>query len=236
MRARAKRNGYKNGTKYGSLESQVNYDPRFKGLLKTPAAMDATADNLRSKGVSGTSGTLAQEIASGYVEKRGLILPTPTAIEGEKYTNTYNPDSQMGQSLSAMAGSGLLPTPTARDFKNPSSPDGERIARKEEQGWTIELSDLAAMGILPTPTTRDYQPPVNPEFMVRKNGMTRNDQLACIPTMLGLKERGGITFRLSPQYTEEMMGFPLGWTELPFLSSDGEPKHSKATATPSSRK
>ena len=144
MRARAERNGYKNGTKYGSLESQVNYDPRFSALL-----------------------------------------PTPTAIEGTKYTNTFNPDSQMGQSLSAMAGSGmlptpqtsdcqepltpeqkqkyvekwakkgivpsaayqlrqqavegLLPTPTARDFKNPSSPDGERIARKKEQGWTIEL-------------------------------------------------------------------------------------------------
>lgn len=39
------------------------------------------------------------------------LLPTPTAIEGEKYTNTYNPKSQMGKSLSAMAGSGLLPTP-----------------------------------------------------------------------------------------------------------------------------
>jgi hypothetical protein len=190
MRERARRKGYRNGTKYNSLSSQLMHDPRCKELL-----------------------------------------PTPTAIEGEKYTNTFNPDSQMGQSLSAMAGSGLLPTPTARDEKNPSSPDGERIARKKKQGWTIELSDLAAMKVLPTPTHRDYQPPVNPEFMTRKNGMTRDDQLACLPMMLGLKDRGGITFRLSPLFTQEMMGFPLGWTELPFLLGNGEQKHSKPTET-----
>lgn len=41
------------------------------------------------------------------------LLPTPTASEGEKWTNTWNPNSQMGQSLSAMAGSGMLPTPRA---------------------------------------------------------------------------------------------------------------------------
>ena len=190
---------------------------RFKGLLKTPAAMDATSDNLRSKGVSGTSGTLAQEIASGYVKKRGFILPTPMAAEAEKYTNTFKEGSTMGQSLSAMAGSGMLPTPTARDYKNPSSPEGTRIARKKSEGYTIELSDLAAMRILPTPSARDWQPPYNPDYMVRKNGMTRDDQLCSLPTMLGLKERGGITFRLSPLFTQEMMGFPLGWTELPFL-------------------
>ena len=184
MRERAQRKGYRNGTKYNSLESQLMYDPRVKGML----------------------------------------LPTPTAIEGEKFTNTWNEDSQMGQSLSAMAGSGMLPTPIAGGYRSGCPEGSKRIARKKEQGWTIELHDLATMGILPTPTTRDYQPPVNPEFMTRKNGMTRDDQLACIPTMLGLKERGGITFRLSPLFTQEMMGFPFGWTELPFLSPDGGQK------------
>ena len=33
MMARAEKNGYKNGTKYGSLESQLRFDPRFKHLL-----------------------------------------------------------------------------------------------------------------------------------------------------------------------------------------------------------
>ena len=242
-------------------------------MLKTPTAFDGKSALPTSAAKTSSTGTLAQEIANGYAQKRGLILPTPetqglkvnvkgqqkfirldllptpTAREGDKFTNTYNPNSQMGQSLSALAGSGLLPTPTARDYKNPSSPDGQRIARKEAEGYTIELSDLATMGLLPTPSARDYQPPYNPDAMVRKNGMVRNDQLSTLPTMLGLKERGGISFRLSPLFTQEMMGFPLGWTEFPFLpqctqpntetptapdsiSASGETNPSKPTATP----
>ena len=147
MRARAERKGYQNGTKFGSLASQVMFDQRVKSLLKTPCAMDATAEKRQSKGVSGTSGTLAQEIASGYVEKRGWNLPTPTA--------------------------------------------------------------------------RDYKPPYNEEAMIRKDGKCRNDMLSSLPTMMGLKQRGGADFLLSPLFTEEMMGFPLMWTTLPFLSQSG---------------
>ena len=46
----------------------------------------------------------------------------------------------------------------------------------------------------------------------------------------------GKGFRLSPLFTEEMMGFPLMWTTLPFLSANGAPNPSKPTETPSSRK
>ena len=35
----------------------------------------------------------------------------------------------------------------------------------------------------------------------------------------------GQPFRLSPLFTEEMMGFPLMWTTLPFLSQCGEANH-----------
>ena len=223
MRARVERNGYQNGTKYGSLESQIMYDQRFSGLLKTPCAMDAGADRRKSKGVSGTSGTLAQEIASGYVEKRGLILPTPrscssmgasldtegmrsekrfpnlevviakllptpTAGEGVKWTNTYNPNSQMGQSLSAMAGSGMLPTPSARDWKGRTNP-----------GVVKEGSGCIYGEALPDAVER----------MEKDCG----------------QKKDGVTSRLSPLFTEEMMGFPLMWTTLPFLSLNGETSH-----------
>ena len=47
---------------------------------------------------------------------------------------------------------------------------------------------------------------------------------------------GGGNSRLSPLFTEEMMGFPLMWTALPFLSESGAPKPSKPTETPSSPK
>lgn len=164
-------------------------------IKEEPEAMRARAEKNGYK--NGTSGTLAQEIMSGYVEKRGLMLPTPTA----------------------------------RDGKNPSSPDGKRIRRKIREGYTIELNDLAGMGMLPTPSARDWKSPYNPDAMQRKNGMMRDDQLSSLPTMLGLKERGGITFRLSPLFTQEMMGFPRLWTELPWVSQSGEPKASKPTET-----
>ena len=242
MRARAERNGYKNGTKFGSLTSQIKYDERLKDLLPTPVVMEdrrkiygekandekRTAkmmSNLnpysiaamllptplvverehpeRVEALRATGATKINSRANGEQRPNGIVdfmnfygmLPTPTAIEGVKYTNTWNPDSQMGQSLSAMAGSGMLPTPTARDEKNPSSPDGERIQRKREQGWTIELNDLAPM--------------------MAQQGVD-----------------AGQTSRLSPLFTEEMMGFPFLWTTLPFLRPSGAPKPSKPTATP----
>ena len=205
---------------------------QFKGLLKTPSAMDAALERMTSKGESGTSGTLAQEMMSGYVEKRGFLLPTPTAGEAEKYRLKYTPGSQMGTSLSAMGASGMLPTPTARDEKNPSSPDGERIARKMEQGWTIELNDLAGMGMLPTPRSNNMTELnlANEKVADEKHGRLEG-VLASRLQNSSPKTAGG-TFRLSPLFTQEMMGFPFGWTELPFLSTSGEPNPSKPTETP----
>ena len=40
---------------------------------------------------------------------------------------------------------------------------------------------------------------------------------------------GGKTSQLNPLFVEEMMGFPLMWSVLPFLSQNGEEGQSKAT-------
>lgn len=121
------------------------------------------------------------------------LLPTPTAIEGVKWTNTWNPNSQMGQSLSAMAASGMLPTPQARDYKQDIM--DEKMARRVE-------THQVAMGELIT------------------NIKTKQDLDAGEPS------------RLSPLFTEEVMGFPFLWTTLPFLSPDGRTKASAPTETP----
>jgi hypothetical protein len=126
------------------------------------------------------------------------LLPTPTAIEGVKWTNTWNPNSQMGQSLSAMAGSGMLPTP--RTGYSQRCMDNEKLAEREKG---------------------------NLEEAVAKAWQSDKESQ---------EKAGGITSRLSPLFTEEMMGFPLMWTALPFLSESGAPKPSKPTATPSSPK
>lgn len=65
----------------------------------------------------------------------------------------------------------------------------------------------------------------------------RTDQLdSLIKIMESQVSEDGKVSRLSPLFTEEMMGFPLMWTALPFLSESGAPKPSKPTATPSSPK
>ena len=128
------------------------------------------------------------------------LLPTPTAIEGVKWTNTWNPNSQMGQSLSAMAGSGMLPTPTA-SLEKQSHSNLENI--NPRQKWNL------------------YEVIAEEVQTIQKKSPDAD---------------AGHNSRLSPLFTEEMMGFPLMWTALPFLSESGAPKPSKPTATPSSPK
>ena len=62
----------------------------------------------------------------------------------------------------------------------------------------------------------------------------RTDALCNLPVMLGEhhSQNGGKTSQLNPLFVEEMMGFPLMWTTLPFLSQSGDRNQSKDTETP----
>lgn len=113
-------------------------------MLKTPTAMDAVIGSPKCEPKSGDSGCLAQEIMGGYT----VILPTPNAVEAEKYTKTYNKDSQMGRSLTAMAVNGLLPTPLAKDENG-----GVRTLKGErkKRPGLLNISDMASLNLLPTP-------------------------------------------------------------------------------------
>ena len=170
MRERAQRKGYKNGTKYGSLESQVNYDPRFRDMLPTPQAMDCT--EVRSK-----------------MGREDVLVQTDGGIRRVLKTG-----SDFGVSLGFLGVNGLLPTPCAHDPKGKTNPGKVKEGSGCVYGETL-------------PDTIDR---------------------ICSPAT------AGHPFRLSPLFTQEMMGFPFGWTEYPFLSQDGAPKPSKHTETPSS--
>ena len=135
-----------------------------------------------------------------------MMLPTPTAIEGVKWTNTWNPNSQMGQSLSAMAGSGMLPTPNASDCFHQNKAGNHDLEKGYLRGVAVDMWEKGELDTA-DPTAKVSQ------------GVA-----------------AGQTSRLSPLFTEEMMGFPFLWTALPFLSQSGAPKPSKPTATPSSPK
>lgn len=116
-------------------------------LLPTPTALDKAGGRINRSPSPGA----AQRPTLALAARKGL-LPTPCAKEATKYTKTFNPNSQMGKGLTALACSEMLPTPAVR------------------------------------------------------------------------KKTSGKTSQLNPLYVEEMMGFPLMWTALPFLSPDGDKK------------
>lgn len=147
------------------------------------------------------------------------LLPTPTAQDFKR----RGPNSKQ-QGLPEAAYKKILPTPTARSYKHGSKITDGRSRRKISQGWTMELNDLAVSRLLPTPTMRDYQPSVSPKGLVRKNGKRRDDALCNIPVMIGqhCQQNDGKTSQLNPLFVEEMMGYPLMWTTLPFLSQNGD--------------
>jgi hypothetical protein len=136
----------------------------FGLLLKTPCAADAYTEGLSKKEQKfGNSGTLAQEVQTGFIYQRGL-LPTPNAAEAYNGAKTYNPQSQMGRSLSALAGSNLLPTPTAQDSKHSTT---------KSQSWEkrIEQKHLAETVLNPFIQPKGGKTSqLNPQFVAEMMG------------------------------------------------------------------
>ncbi len=110
-----------------------------------------------------------------------------------------------------------------------------RVIAATNKNLEEEVAKMVVNKLLPTTCARDYK---GGTTAIRKDrGNQRTDMLdSCIAVMESQVSEDGKVSRLSPLFTEEMMGFPLMWTALPFLSESGEPKPSKPTATPSSPK
>ena len=161
------------------------------GLLPTPNAMDLPHKDMEINERGRRNPKKGKTDHSLGLEDMAVakLLPTPCSIEPTKFTKTINPNSQMGQGLTALAVNGLLPTPTAMEIKH-----SKRVKGLKEKG---------AKGM--------YS---------RKNGTLRPNGLS---DFLDFNNQvGGKTSQLNPLFVEEMMGFPLMWTALPFLSPSGD--------------
>lgn len=251
MRARAKRNGYKNGTKYNSLLSQVVYSDilptpvtqglkvcqdgkqRFLslGLLPTPLAVEIQHSK-RIKALKEKGGKTMGSRANGEQRPNGLmdfinfhgILPTPSAADatmgavlGKNDRIVQTPSGTLRKvtpttnfSLGLARTVQLLPTPCAQDFKkrgvNSKQKGLPEMFRKCDWLLTPSASDgMRAM------MTMD-----NLKAHRKKNAAQSNlaEQIA--------HKIGGGTSQLSPLFVEEMMGYPLIYLVLPFLSQDGD--------------
>ena len=139
------------------------------------------------------------------------LLPTPTAQEGFNSgkgeifvtrNNTIRIRNQNGTSsrlgLEGAVKHMLYPTPTAQDFKR-------RGPNSKQQG----LPEAAYKDLLPTPKANSWKTPC-------EHGEGSPDLQTYIAKKIGE------TSRLNPLFVEEMMGYPLMWTTLPFLTENGE--------------
>jgi hypothetical protein len=177
----------------------------FGLLLKTPSAMDSYSENLTKKEQKfGNSGTLAQEVQTGFIYQRGL-LPTPTAMDSTNATSTMS--------------MGMLPTPRANQV-NGCDLNFESLANRNKGNLEEHIAKWVTM--LPTPATRDYKGARSTEALEEAG----RNQTNSLPDAFA---QTGKTSQLNPLFVLEMMGFPPDWTELPFLS--GETNQSKQPET-----
>ena len=191
-------------------------------------------------------------------------MPTPTATMREDferverlkekgattiYSRANNPDGTGRHHglLTYMGFYDLLPTVQTTDWNTPLTQTQKENYEKRYEGkgvvpsCTYQLRQMAADGLLPTPTASlEKQSHSNLENINPRQKWNLYEVIAEEVQTIQKKspdaENAGKTSRLSPLFTEEMMGFPLMWTALPFLSESGAPKPSKPTATPSSPK
>lgn len=195
-------------------------------LLPTPNAMDIAHKDMEINERGRRNPKRGKTDHSLGLEDMAVakLLPTPCSIEATKFTKTINPNSQMGQGLTALAVNGLLPTPTAMEVKHSNRVKGLKeqgvkgmYSRKNGALRPNGLTDfLDFNGMMPTPSARDWKGCTNPGVK-KVNGNVYGETLPDT-----VKKVTGSTSQLNPLFVEEMMGFPLMWTALPFLSPSGD--------------
>ena len=187
-------------------------------LMKTPSAMDCNV-TAKAHPEPGTSGTCAQEILSGYCKVS--LLPTPMAVEVTHAGRSVTPWGRMiakdgttyAPSLTDVVGR-LLPTPTALDFKR-----SERKPTYKNHDWDDStLTDFNGPRIRPIKKEEGEITAVDGTMMQLSDEM----QYMAYPDAKSTADPHGKPSQLNPLFWEEMMGYPLEWTLLPFLTASSE--------------
>jgi hypothetical protein len=137
-------------------------------------------------------------------------------LRGTKYNRFYFL-LQASTPRTGVSGYGLLPTPTVAeswDIKRPRKDSNLQTGGRH----AVTLMALGWSGLLPTPTTRDYKGGFaeNSEAFLARQKHSRGVPL---PEKIQ-RMTDGKTGQLNPRFVLEMMGFPPGWTELPFQSGE----------------
>jgi len=146
------------------------------------------------------------------------LLPTPTK-SGAEHRTRY---SQGGRPLMYMIQQGMLPTPTVSDagpaaILNENTNivyTGKGTPRKvSNNGVNGSLGLARTVMLLPTPTVNESKNNPSGASQWARNG-SLNVEAAKIGGLTKEQATNGTHFQLNPPFVEEMMGFPIGWTEL----------------------
>ena len=196
-------------------------------LLPTPNAMDIAHKDMEINERGRRNPKKGKTDHSLGLEDMAVaqLLPTPTALDkgGERINKSLSPNAAERPTLALAARKGLLPTPCsieATKFTKTINPNSQM-----GQGLTA----LAVNGLLPTPTAMEVKHSKRVKGLKeqgakgmysRKNGALRPNGLTDFLDFNNQVDGG--TSQLNPLFVEEMMGFPLMWTALPFLSPSGD--------------
>ena len=191
----------------GSLVRMLLASPRWSSRARflkwqvTPLYSERVTLTRRGEGGSPSSASAQTLKVWDIPSSRCLFRLVPLA----------RPTKETG--CSSSDGETLLKTPTAWDYKEMKSWNTSR-----DRGT---LGQQATMGLLPTPRSNK----VNECNLDNPNIANRNKsnlEESVAKMVVSQVSEDGTHFRLSPLFTEEMMGFPLMWTAFPFLSTNGE--------------
>ena len=184
-------------------------------LLPTPNAMDFPHKDMEINEKGRRNPKKGKTDHSLGLEDMAMasLLPTPTAIDrgGGRINKSQSPNASERPTLALAARKGLLPTPCSIE----ATKFTKTINPKSQMGQG--LTALAVNGLLLTPSATDGLR----STMTMDSLKSHNKENANLAEQIAHKVGGG-TSQLNPLFVEEMMGFPLMWTALPFLSQSGD--------------
>jgi hypothetical protein len=125
------------------------------------------------------------------------LLPTPSTSTGGA-NNKSEAVLERGHGLNLQGALKMFPTPSARDWKGDVSGEATLLKRMEHPRGVC-LEEFLRRQCLPTPSAGNSHSAGRLDEWGGKNPLRGTD----IGRLL-----------LNPLFVEELMGFPLGWTDL----------------------
>ena len=206
-------------------------DSGLKRLAKTPSAADAYTGNMKKNEFKfGNSGSLAQEVESGFLEThRKWPTPSVSDTEGGQQSDRVEqtqsgayilrkknkPDSTFGAKLSdavLFEEKKMWPTPRANSaMASTISP---------ESAWAENrfpnLETVVGRTMWPTPAAHEGRL----GYQRRDTGKKGTQKSLSTEVIDNAGGRNAVTGQLNPTWVEWLMGWPLGWTDLKPLETD----------------